>query len=105
MRSAHVEVLVRHGVEHRIAVRQTNVKQKLGLKFLSPQCTALVVAAVEPGWFQSWNECHPGREVNVKDRIVAVGSTRGDALELLKKLQKSREYQVTIVRPASSMEP
>jgi len=100
--ATEVELLVRRPTFIRLAVAKKDAAQSLGIWFTSkPVGSSLLVTKITDGPFQDWNAENPDRALQCGDRILAVGSFRGPATELMSKMQEATEVQITVVRPAS----
>jgi len=93
-----LKVVIRRHSEFSIAlVRPGTEKLGIELRFREGGHT-LLVRKVGEGMLQEWNRLHPGLELKVGDRIVAVNGTRGEGSLLNSKVKSKGSLILDVAR-------
>merc|ERR1712039_1133871 len=97
-----LNIVAKHPVDVTVAIRKTDKTAAHGLEFPKKVTgNALVIKKVNEGPFKEWNDQYEDHKVCELDRIVSVAGFQGKALDLVRKLNNSQNFQVIVHRPAN----
>merc|ERR1711920_476213 len=91
---------VRRPTEMPVFIDKKEAAKPVGLEFEKPGGNTLIIKSVNEGPFDEWSSANSNRAVVSGDRIIAVGSFRGKAVDLQKKLEKATSCQAVVLRPS-----